>query len=83
MIPLNGDKMSVYCAWSVNEIVCRGHYGECCKEFLLVHPLRVTNERKWNDEMMNDGCTDGDGKWREVLRGGGQGSHESVSCRLE
>ena len=66
MIPLNG-KMSVYCPWSVNETVHRGHYAECCKEFLIVHPLRGTNERKWNDEMMNGGCTDGDGKWREVL----------------
>ena len=69
----------------MNEAVRRGHYVECCKEFLLVHPLRGANEREWDDEMMNDidGCTDGDGKWREVLRGGGQGSHESVSCRLE
>ena len=66
MIPLNG-KMSVYFSWSVNEIICRGHFVECCKEFLLAHPLRGTNERKWDDEMMNDGCRDGDGKWREVL----------------
>ena len=51
----------------MNEAVRRGHYAECCKEFLLVYPLRGTNERKWNDEMMNGGCTDGDGKWREVL----------------
>ena len=42
---------------------------ECCKEFLLVYPLRGANELEWDDEMMNDidGCTDGDGKWREVL----------------
>ena len=53
----------------MNEAVRRGHYVECCKEFLLVHPLRGANEREWDDEMMNDidGCTDGDGKWREVL----------------
>ena len=59
--------MSVYFPCSVNEIVRRGHYVECCKEFLLVHPLRGANEREWDDEMMNGGCTDGDGKWREVL----------------
>ena len=73
----------MYCPWSVNEIIHRGHYAECCKEFLLVQPLRGANERKWNDEMMNDDCTDGDGKWREVLRDDGQGSQESVSCRFE
>ena len=67
MIPLNGKKMSAYCPWSVNETVHRGHYAECCKEFLLVYPLRGANEQEWNDEMMNGGCTDGDGKWREVL----------------
>ena len=57
-VPLNGDKMSVYCPWSVNVIVRRGHFVECYKHVLIVHPVKKGTHRKWRSEMMKeeDGC---------------------------
>ena len=58
MIPLNGEKMSLYCPWSVNEIVHRGHFVECYKSVLIVHLVSEESKRKWSSRMMKekDGC---------------------------
>ena len=58
MIPLNGEKMSLYYPWSVNEIVHRGHFVECYKSVFIVHLVSEESKRKWSNRMMKekDGC---------------------------
>ena len=43
--------------WSVNVIVRRGHFVECYRHILIVHPMKKDTYRKWNSEMMKEnGC---------------------------
>ena len=42
----------------MNEIVHRGHFVECYKSVLIVHPVSEESKRKWSNRMMKekDGC---------------------------
>ena len=40
--------------WSVNVIVRRGHFVDCYKHILIVHPVKKGTYRKWNSEMMKE-----------------------------
>ena len=44
--------------WSVNVSVRRGHFVDCYKHVLIVHPMKKGTYRKWNSEMMKEesGC---------------------------
>ena len=91
-IPLNGRKMSVYCQWSVNTIVRRGHIVECYKRYLIVHPVSSASKRKWNSLMRNDmdGCMingneswKGDGYYEVVDKAHKRVYHINLKCRDE
>ena len=45
---------TVWNIWSVNVSVRRGHFVECYKHILIVHPVKKDAYRKWNSEMMKE-----------------------------
>ena len=45
---------TVWNIWNVNVIVRRGHFVECYKHILIVHPVKKDTYRKWNSEMMKE-----------------------------